>query len=52
MTPLTELQIRELHKYLQQAIPDIWNNSEDPKPFYIEYARAIERAHGIGQQHD
>lgn len=44
---LTELQIKQLHKYISDTILDIWRESEDPKPFMIEFARAIERAHGI-----
>ncbi len=47
--PLTDDQIRDLHKYIQEIITNLWRESDNPKPFYIEYARAIERAHGIGE---
>ena len=49
MTALTKLQIRELHKYMQEHIIHLWQTEEDINPFYIEFARAIERAHGIDQ---
>ncbi|CAB5238836.1 hypothetical protein UFOVP230_25 [uncultured Caudovirales phage] len=48
MIPLTELQIKALHKYISDTITDKWRVDENPKPFMVEFARAIERAHGIG----
>jgi hypothetical protein len=49
MEPLSREQIQEIHKHIEEIITDIWRNSNDPHPFYVEYARAIERAHGIGE---
>ena len=46
-TPLTDEQIQEINNHISDIITDLWRNSENPRPFYIEYARAIERAHGI-----
>jgi len=48
-TPLTNEQIQEINRQLTENMTSIWRNAENPQPFFIEYARAIERAHGIGK---
>ena len=52
MEPLSREQISALHKELQDNLPDMWSSGECTTPFYVEFARWIERAHGIGEQHD
>ena len=48
-TPLTKEKIKEIHEDIAKRLPDMWNSGESTVPFYVEYARAIERAHGIGE---
>ena len=45
--PLTEDQIHNIWRNTQTNLPNMWRNGDSNAPFYIEYARAIERAHGI-----
>jgi len=45
--PLTDLQIKALYKYVNDTIMNKWREDENPKPFMIEFVRAIEKAHGI-----
>lgn len=49
MNPLSELQIKALHKHISDTLPDKWALGIELKPFMVEFARAIERAHGIDQ---
>jgi len=46
-TPLTEETIMEIYSKTQQYVDDCW--AQDKHAYFpIEIARAIERAHGIG----
>lgn len=47
-TPLTEEQIKELYIKAGDELFHNWKNS-DSGIFQVEFARAIERAHGIGE---
>lgn len=48
-TPLSREQIKEIHEDIAKRLPDMWNSGESTVPFYVEFARAIERAHGINK---
>ena len=48
-TPLTEEKITEMFKQLKEDLPCMWQDGTSSKPFYKEFARLIERAHGIGE---
>jgi hypothetical protein len=45
--PLTEEQIKEIHDRVAHEMPDLWAAGSVSHPFYVEFARAIERTHGI-----
>jgi hypothetical protein len=47
--PLTDDQLTEIFNNLKDNLPDMWASGQSDKPFFKEFARAIERAHGIGQ---
>lgn len=47
MEPLSREQIKAIHEDIAARLPDMWTSGESTVPFYVEYARAIERAHGI-----
>jgi hypothetical protein len=47
--PLTDEQLTEMHQWLTNNLSDMWANGQSDKPFFKEYARMIERAHGIGE---
>ena len=46
--PLTEEQCMEIYKQTQEYVDQCWEIAKH-KYFPIEIARAIERAHGIGE---
>ena len=48
-TPLTDEQLTEMRQWLEDNLPDMWTSGECSQPFFKEYARMIERAHGIGE---
>ena len=47
MTPLSRDQLKALKDYLTNELPKMWCSGESEAPFYVEFARLIERAHGI-----
>ena len=46
MTPLTDEQIKQMHEQTSNELVEKWRNHEGGI-FKVEFARAIERAHGI-----
>jgi len=46
--PLTDEQIKEMHARTSEELVEKWRNHEGGV-FMVEFARAIERAHGIGE---
>lgn len=49
ITPLTREKINEIWKRTSDELPSRWANQTSEVPFYVEYARELERAHGIGE---
>jgi len=49
MTPLTDEKLTEMRQWLIDNLPDMWASGECSQPFFKEYARMVERAHGIGK---
>ena len=52
MTPLTDDQLIEMQQWLTSNLPSMWSSGNCNKPFFNEYARMVERAHGIGEIHE
>ena len=50
MEPLTRDQIKEIHGRLSNELPDLWTEGKVDHPFYVEFAKRIERVHGIGEE--
>ena len=49
-TPLADEKIYEIYTDTEQKVTDSWNQLSGVKLYFpIEIARAIERAHGIGE---
>jgi len=48
-TPLTDEQLAEMRQWLIDNLPDMWASGKCSQPFFKEYARMVERAHGIGE---
>jgi hypothetical protein len=46
-TPLMRERINQIRNDLMIALPDMWSKGQSNAPFYVEFARAVERAHGI-----
>ena len=49
MTPLNREQLKEIWQRTSDELPTRWADGASTMPFYVEYARAIEAAHQIGE---
>jgi hypothetical protein len=49
--PLSQEKIYEILNLLTANISDMWKTGEAKNTFIVEFARAVEQAHGIGITH-